>query len=606
MSMGRTLRTAPDTTGRRVPHRLCPAPRLTSPAVSTMTVQGSFEDLGRPLSETTFCVVDLETTGGSAATDAVTEIGAVLVKGGEVLGELQTLVDPGTPVPPQIALLTGITNSMLVGAPRMAAALPAFLDFAAGSVLVAHNARFDISFLRAACTAQGRPWPRFEVVDTVALARRLVTDDEVPNRKLGTLAAYFRATTTPVHRALADARATVDVLHALLARARGVTTMEDLLDFCRTDDGRRSRRHLIAGLPSCPGVYRFVDGGGRVLYVGSSVDIRTRVRSYFTASEKRRRMTEMVSVARSVEHVVCATAIEAQVRELRLIVEHRPRYNRRSTRPEKAAWVKLTDEPVPRLSVVSHPGADHPVAAYVGLFSSRARARDAIEAVHTAFDIRRCTPRIPRRGGGSACALAGMGRCSAPCVSGPHEAYTRVVDQVRATLSGDLPPLVATVMRKVDVLSQQERYEEAGSARDRLAALIRGLDRAQQLRALVGTGELVAARRQATGGWELVCIRYGRLAGSAVTRVGEPVSPTIEALRATAAHVPEPTGPGSAALPEETALLVRWLETSGTRLVSSDAGWALPVGAAARWSQLHLIDGGRHGASLWRVPGDLG
>jgi DNA polymerase-3 subunit epsilon len=379
--------------------------------MSTMTVQGSFDDLGRPLRETTFCVVDLETTGGSPATDRVTEIGAVLVRGGEVVGELQTLVDPGIAVPPQIALLTGISNAMLVGAPRMGVALPAFLDFAAGSVLVAHNAGFDISFLRAACTAQGRPWPRFEVVDTVALARRLVTSDEVPNRKLATLAAYFRASTTPVHRALADARATVDVLHALLARARGVTTVEDLLDFCRTDDGRRARRHLVDGLPSSPGVYRFVDGGGRVLYVGSSLDIRTRVRSYFTASEKRRRMTEMVQVARSVEHVVCATAIEAQVRELRLIAEHRPSYNRRSTRPERAAWVKLTDEPVPRLSVVSHPGTDHPVASYVGLFSSRARAREAVEAVHTAFDIRRCTPgcragaagrRAPSRGWGGA------------------------------------------------------------------------------------------------------------------------------------------------------------------------------------------------------------
>ena len=606
MSMPRTLGTAPDTTSRRAPRRLCPAPRLASPAMSTMTVQGSFEDLGRPLRETTFCVVDLETTGGSPAADRVTEIGAVLVRGGEVVGELQTLVDPGISVPPQIALLTGISNAMLAGAPRMSVALPAFLDFAAGSVLVAHNAGFDIGFLKAACTAQGRPWPRFEVVDTVALARRLVTSDEVPNRKLGTLAAYFRATTTPVHRALADARATVDVLHALLARARGVTTVEDLLDFCRTDDGRRARRHLVDGLPSAPGVYRFVDAGGRVLYVGSSLDIRTRVRSYFTASEKRRRMTEMVQVARSVEHVVCATAIEAQVRELRLIAEHRPSYNRRSTRPERAAWVKLTDEPVPRLSVVQHPGPDHPVAAYVGLFSSRARAREAVEAVHTAFDIRRCTPRLPRRGGGTACAVAGMGRCSAPCVSGPDATYAAVVERVRGALAGDLSPLVETVMARVHRLSDQQRYEEAATERDRLAALVRGLDRAQQVKGLVGTGELLAARRRAAGGWELVCVRHGRLAGSAVTRAGEPVTPTVDALRATAEHVPVPSGPGSAALPEETTLLVRWLEAPGTRLVSADAGWALPVGAAARWSQLHLVEGGRHGASLWRVPGDVG
>jgi len=571
-----------------------------------MQVQGSFEDLGRPLHETTFVVVDLETTGGSPARDAVTEIGAVRVRGGEVLAELQTLVDPGVPVPPQIALLTGITDRMLVGAPRMGAALSAFLDFAEGSVLVAHNAGFDISFLRAACQRQQRSWPRFEVVDTVLLARRLVSDDEVPNRKLGTLARFFRATTTPEHRALADARATVDVLHALLGRARGVSTVEDLLDFCRTDDGRRSRRHLVEGLPNEPGVYRFVDAGGRVLYVGSSLDVRTRVRSYFTASEKRRRMTEMVSVARSVEHVVCATAIEAQVREVRLIAEHRPAYNQRSTRPDRAAWLKLTDEAAPRLSVVARPGADHPAASYVGLFASRARAREAVDAVHTAFDLRRCTPRISRRGGGSACALAGMGRCSAPCVAGPDETYADVVSQVRACLTGDLSPLVEHIMRRVRALSDQQRYEEAAGERDRLAALVRGVDRAQQVAALTRTGELVAARARQVGGWELVCVRLGRLAGSAVTRPHEPVMPTVEGLVATAEDVPVPTGPGSAALPEETALLVRWLESPGTRLVRSTSGWSLPVGAAARWSQLHLVESARQGASLWRVPGDAG
>ncbi|WP_336922688.1 DEDD exonuclease domain-containing protein [Aquipuribacter sp. SD81] len=579
------------------------------PAQQPLAVQGSFEDLGRPLHEVEFVVVDLETTGGSPASDAITEIGAVRVRGGEVLGEFQTLVDPGVPVPPQIALLTGITNGMLAGQPRLAAALPAFLDFAAGAVLVAHNARFDTSFLREACTRQQRAWPRFEVVDTVLLARRLVTSDEVPNRRLASLARLFRASTTPEHRALADARATVDVLHGLLARARGVRTVEDLLDFCRTDDGRRARRHLVDGVPEAPGVYRFVDPGGRVLYVGSSLDMRTRVRSYFTASEKRRRMTEMVSVAATVEHVVCATALEAQVRELRLIAEHRPPYNRRSTRPEKAAWLSLTDEPAPRLSVVTKPRDGRAGVAYVGLFPSRSRALAAMDAVHTAFALRTCTDRIARRGGRSACVRAEMGRCSAPCVSGPDDAYAAVVADARSALEQDLAALVERVMGRVSQLSEQQRYEEAAVERDRLASLVRGLDRAQQAAALVRCGELVAAAPRAVGGWELVCVRHGRLAGAAVAGRGEPVMPVVDALRATAEHVEAPSGPGSAALPEETGLLVRWLEQPGVRLVHTDAGWALPVGGAARWSRLHLVESGRRGQggpSLWRVPGDEG
>src|ERR1700710_696502 len=178
--------------------------------------QTSFDELDEPLRTPTFVVVDLETTGGSAAADGITEIGAVKVCAGEVLGEFQTLVHPGQPITPFVSVLTGITDSMVSTAPGMAAVLPAFLEFARSSVLVAHNAPFDIGFLKAACVALGLPWPGFAVVDTAVLARRVLTRDEVPNGKLGTVAPFFHAATTPTHRALDDARATVDVLHGLL------------------------------------------------------------------------------------------------------------------------------------------------------------------------------------------------------------------------------------------------------------------------------------------------------------------------------------------------------------------------------------------------------
>ncbi len=181
-------------------------------------IQGTLDELGTPLAGVTFVVVDLETTGGSPADCAITEIGAVKVRGGEVLGEFQTLVNPGVPIPAVISVLTGITDPMVATAPRLGPALAAFLEFATGAVLVAHNARFDVGFLRAACTQTGREWPKPPVLDTVHLARQLVTRDEAPNHRLASLARLFHATTTPNHRALADARATVDVLHGLIAR----------------------------------------------------------------------------------------------------------------------------------------------------------------------------------------------------------------------------------------------------------------------------------------------------------------------------------------------------------------------------------------------------
>jgi DNA polymerase III subunit epsilon len=183
-----------------------------------------------------FAVVDLETTGWSPEQAAITEIGAVRVRAGarrgefERQGEFASLVNPGTPVPPGIADLTGITDWMLAAAPRLGAVLPGLLDFASGCVLVAHNAPFDLGFLVAGCSDLGLAWPAFTVLDTVMLARHVMDPDEVPDCKLGTLAGFFGARTAPNHRALADARATADVLSWLIRRLahRDIRTLRQL------------------------------------------------------------------------------------------------------------------------------------------------------------------------------------------------------------------------------------------------------------------------------------------------------------------------------------------------------------------------------------------
>jgi DNA polymerase III subunit epsilon len=230
--------------------------------------QRTFDELGRPLRDVTFCVVDLETTGGSAAGGSmITEVGAVKVRGGVVMGEFQTLVNPHAEIPAFIAVLTGITNSMVSQAPPIESVLPAFLEFADGCVLVAHNAPFDVGFLRHFAEQQGRAWPAFEVLDTAVLARRVITRDDAPNCKLASLARVFNASTTPNHRALSDARATVDVLHGLMERlgGLGVHTLEELQTFsARVSSAQRRKRHLAEGLPHAPGVYLFRDEQRRV------------------------------------------------------------------------------------------------------------------------------------------------------------------------------------------------------------------------------------------------------------------------------------------------------------------------------------------------------
>jgi DNA polymerase III epsilon subunit family exonuclease len=191
----------------------------------------------RTLAETTFAVLDLETSGGSPRLGAgITEIGVVKVKGGEVLGTFQSFVDPGHSLPVFITQLTGISDQMLISAPFIDEILPTLFEFlgsADETVVVAHNSPFDLSFLKAASKTHDIDWPEYLTVDTARLARAVLDRDEVINCKLSTLAEFFGASTSPNHRALDDALATVDVLHGLIERLAGfdVHNFEQMRNF---------------------------------------------------------------------------------------------------------------------------------------------------------------------------------------------------------------------------------------------------------------------------------------------------------------------------------------------------------------------------------------
>ncbi|HEV7204336.1 MAG TPA: DEDD exonuclease domain-containing protein [Jatrophihabitans sp.] len=556
--------------------------------------QLSLDELGEPLHAITFVVVDLETTGGAANGDAITEIGAVKVRGGEVLGEFQTLVNPLMAITPFVSVLTGITDSMVGTAPTISAAVPAFLEFARGSVLVAHNAPFDIGFLKAACAQLSLPWPAFAVVDTAVLARRVLTRDEVPNCKLATLAPFFRAATTPTHRALDDARATVDVLHGLIARlgSVGVHSLTELREFtAQVTDAQRRKRHLADGLPPRPGVYIFRDAQGRPLYVGTSRNLRSRVRQYFVASETRSRMGEMVGLAERVDPIECAHTLEAQVRELRLIAAHKPRYNKRSKFPERSVWLKLTVEPYPRLSIVRDRRDDG--ASYLGPLRTQRQAEAVRDAIHDAVPLRQCSDRLSlRRVVRAACVLAGIGRCGAPCEGNMSpQQYAALVGLVASAWVGDVRPLVEPLERKIAALAETQRYEQAGVLRDRISTVVQACARMQRLASLRAVAELVGARPDGDGGWEISIVRAGRLAAAGHAPRGVPPWPVIEALRQTADVV----DPSHEPLAEETECILRWLEEPGTRLADASGGWMMPAFGAGRMSS-YLAGGARQAA----------
>jgi DNA polymerase-3 subunit epsilon len=445
-------------------------------------------------------------------------------------------------------------------------------------------------------------------VDTAVLARRLLTRDEVPNCKLATLAPYFSATTSPTHRALDDARATVDVLHGLFERLGplGITSLEELTGLTRQVDPERLRkRHLADSVPRGPGVYLFRGPRDEPLYVGTSNDLRSRVRSYFSSSEQRSRITEMVALSQRVDAIPCAHDLEAAVRELRLIAEHKPRYNRRSRFPERALWIRLTEEPFPRLSVVRRvrPGA----GVFVGPFPDRRSADAAVAAVHEALPLRQCTTRISPRIPTSACVLFGMGRCGAPCTGAQSvEEYAPIAAVFRAAVDHDPRDLVAPLLARVDRLAAEERYEDAAVLRDRVAVLVRAVRRRQRLESLAAVPELVLARADGAGGWHLSVVRRGRLVAAGGAPRGTSVRATLPGLLSTAET---PLGPDGelAATVDETELILRWMEKPGTRLVELTGTLACAApGTGAFSSFLARVETGHSGRNPFADDRSLG
>ncbi len=542
--------------------------------------QRSFDDLGTPLGDVTFCVVDLETTGGNRNSDLITEIGAVKVRGGEVLGTYQTLVNPGRAIPPKITMLTGLSDAIVATAPRIEAVLPSLLEFVGDAVLVGHNVGFDLAFIGAALDRAGHDRLDATVVDTVALARRLVRS-EVPNCKLGTLAERLRLDHRPSHRALDDAWATVDLLHLLIERAAGmgVCGLDDLIALSKlAGHPQAAKLKMTASLPRSPGVYMFCGHRDEVLYVGKATNLRQRVRSYF-GSDDRRKVGPMLRETQRVKHLAFADPLTAEVIEQRLIARMLPRYNRKGTRADKYCYVKLDiDQPWPRLSIVKNPGK---TGLHLGPLPSRTMARIIVDALHGAAPLRRCTQRLGRNfvaaDDAPVCSAAQLGVAHCPCsgTADPDD-YGHAVEAVRRAMVGDPVIVVNRLHDKMASLAAQQRFEEAATIRDRLQTLLGAVRRHRLVEALRS-----ADRAQVTIDATTWVIDRARLVD---------VTHDESLTHALPVAAPEPVelgAPLTREMIDEALVLAKHFEKHASSLrVSCTGDWDFPVAAPDRVAHL--------------------
>jgi DNA polymerase III subunit epsilon len=414
------------------------------------------DPLDTPLSDVTFVVLDLETTGTVPGQSRIIEVAAAKYRGGECLGTFQTLVNPRCGLPPFIVALTGITEALVVPAPAIDEVLPALLEFIGGAVLVGHNLRFDTAFLDADLVARGRPRLANARVDTLTLARRLVRD-EVPDCRLATLAARFRTEVRPTHRALDDVLATAEVLHALFERAAGfgVLALDDLLGLPSSPLALR-KLPLLAGLPRAAGVYLFRAADGRVVHVGRAGDVRNRVRSLFI-NGGRRKVARLLRETTSIEYLPAGHGLEAAVTQLRLHHAHRPWFDGRPRRWKACAYLKLTTGRWARLAVVHKPRADGGV--YVGPFPGVGPARFVRSAIEAALPLQR----------------------------GSADAW----DLVRRGLTDEPEAILGPMARRVEALTAAGRTNDVLFAQEQLRALTAALRRQAMLDGLRSSGRLV-------------------------------------------------------------------------------------------------------------------
>ena len=455
-----------------------------------------------PLADASFVVFDLETTGTSAKEGGVTEFGAVKVYKGEVVEEFSTLVNPGSPISPYVIRLTGITNEMVADAPKISEILPRFEEFVEGSVLVAHNAPFDTSFVTAARGGNRLPNP---VLDTLKLARILIPG--LPKYRLASLVAHLGIRQLPNHRALSDASATAGVLLELLPRldGAGVRTVGEAASLRGGKKKTKAqKKHLADGVPNTPGVYYFVGKDGTVLYVGKAKCLRARVRTYFNGGDGRRKIGRLVRETAKVEYRETETELHALIHEAREIRRLLPRYNS-AGRGDRPGWfIKLDARelyPVPE-RVPECEGGEGVVL--LGPYRSAGVLDTCMEALGRIFPLRRCS------GEGGPCVYGQMGRC-APCVGMTGEEYeSEVVGGISALLRGEggeehLERLVAERGR----LAKELEFEGAARLRD----LISGIERIRMVRTLESAEGLQAVVAPSTeeGVIEAFILSEGRL-----------------------------------------------------------------------------------------------
>lgn len=425
-------------------------------------------------------VTDTETTGLHARVNRIIEIAAQRITKTSSDEWFTNLINPGVVIPGRISRITGITTSMVLSMPGADEVMPRYQDFLGDGIFVAHNIRFDHSFINAEFDRLELPQMENPGLCSLRLARRLLPG--LRSKSLGNLAQFFKIPAEGRHRAAKDVEVTALVLERLAQIAideHHVSSINELIQlqgktYAKVNPlskhVREIKRKTLPQVPTSPGVYYMTDQKGKVLYVGKAKSLSQRVSSYFTAIEAHPpRLRQLISKVRQVVWDETSTELHALVLESRKIKEIDPPFNRAQKKYVPRPYLRMgRGENFPTLSVQVIVRDDN--ALYYGPLPSRSVAKTILEIAERYFRLRTCSS--VEFAAKKRCVRADIGRCDAPCEGLQSLAdYELIVEEVCAFLEGDIGPVCAKI--EADMLRAAEKYayEEAGNLRDWITLL---------------------------------------------------------------------------------------------------------------------------------------
>lgn len=434
-------------------------------------------ELELPLDDVRYVVVDVETTGGTNSSHRMIELGYCVIEDGEIVRRYSSLINPHSEIPDFIAVMTGITQDMVVDAPEEDDVLPNLLRELReeGTVFVGHNVGFDWGFVAKAFTRHGEDVPDIPRLCTCRLSRRISSG--LQKHDLGSVATYYGVAIEARHRALGDAEATAHALITMIGRARDeheAQTLEDLLALqtakrttpLQPSKVQKAVAERLAEVPDEPGVYYFLNGRRQIVYIGKAKSLAKRVRHYFGSTPlHNKKLSRMLKYVRDIRWETTETELGAILLESREIKDKQPSYNVMSREYLAPTFLKLTDDDFPRLDLVS--SVDDDGGEYYGPFKSERMALRVADIIRQTHKLRTCAGTLRPHADVRPCFEFHVKRCEAPCAElQDRSSYQQNVERARAYLSNPESGVVTHLAQQMEAAAGRMDFERAALLRD--------------------------------------------------------------------------------------------------------------------------------------------